>query len=140
MRGRIHRVNRHVRGRSARRGASHHAAVLNARGRPCNVAAGVGLAEVARTRWRSVDVIRHLRAAQGSFRKMLRTAIDRLAVHEGVVGSRGHRMNVVRIGIVEIPVAIDVAVEVANEGVVNIDVAPITYTAVVPGMERFAPT
>jgi len=84
-------------------------------------------------------VIGHLRAAQGSFGEMLPAAVDRLAIHESTARSRGDRVHIVRICIIEIPVAIEVAVEIVNERVVDIDVAPVAITAVVPRVERFTP-
>ena len=84
-------------------------------------------------------MIGHLRAAQGSFGEMLSTAVDRLAIHESIARSRGDRVHIVRVRIIEIPVAIEIAVEVVNERVVDIDVAPIAIAAVIPRVERFAP-
>src|SRR5246127_1032238 len=45
-----------------------------------------------------------------------------------------------RVGIVEIAIAVGVHVEVANVGVVDVHVVPVATAAVIPGMEGFAPT
>lgn len=139
MRACIHGMNRHVRGSGRRRGPRHDAAILDACRRPGHVVMGVSLAEITGVRWRSTDVIRYLRAAQGSFGQVLSAAIDRLPIHELTVRSRSDGVHIVRVRIIEIPVAIVIAVEVVNERVVDIDVAPVPITAVVPRMERFAP-
>ena len=117
-------MNRRVRCGRRRRSARHHATAFDVRRRPRDVAVRVGGAEVARMRRRCVDVIRYLRAAQRSFRKMLARAINGLAVHERIVRCRGDRMHVVRVGVIEVAVAARVAVKAADKRVMDVDVAP----------------
>src|SRR5215469_1141445 len=72
---------------------------------------------------------------------MLRSAIDRLAIHKGVVRSRGYRVNIVRVGVVKIVVAVapeqNIIVEVS---VVDIYAAIVAPSAVIPRMERLTPS
>jgi hypothetical protein len=102
--------------------------------RPC-----IGRARKAGVGRREVRAVRHLRAAQRCFGDVRRSAIDSLAVHEGVSRSRGDRTRLVCISIVEIVVTVQ-DVDVRDSRVVDIHVAEVISAGVVPGMERFAET
>ena len=136
----VHRAHRRVRSAGSRRCAGHNAAILDGSRRRGDAAAiHAGSTEIAGTRGRSMNAVgAHLRAPQGSFGQMLSAAVHRLAVDERVVRGRGHGVNVMRIGVVEIAIA--AAVEaVVKESVVDVDIVPVAVAAVVPRMEGFAP-
>src|SRR5260221_13208189 len=69
-------------------------------------------------------------------------AIDRLAVHEGIVRSGGYRIHVAGIPVVEVPEIVDVVkiVEVVEARVIHVHMIPVTRTAAIPRTERLAPT
>src|SRR5258708_7477709 len=69
-------------------------------------------------------------------------AIDRLAVHEGIVRSGGYRIHVAGIAVIEVPEIVNVVkiVEVVEARVVHVHVIPVTRTAVIPRTERLSPT
>jgi hypothetical protein len=71
---------------------------------------------------------------------MLPTAIDGLAIYERVVRSSGHRMYVVGVCVIEVPVRARTSVKVVEVSIVYIDAAIITPPAAVPRMEGFTPT
>jgi len=63
---------------------------------------GVYRAERAVLRRLDSDRVGNLCASQGSCREVRGSAVDGLAVHEGVAIGRGHRMHVVRIHKIEV--------------------------------------
>src|SRR5216683_7601796 len=98
---------------------------------------GVYRAERAVLRRLDSDGVCHLRASQRSCRQVCGSAVDGLAVHEGVAIGRGHRMHVVRIHKIEVA---NVGVEnipVADEGIPFVDPLKELMTAMEPREERF---
>src|SRR6516164_1227526 len=138
--GPVHRVHRRVRSAGSRRCAGHNAAILDGSRRRGDAAAiHAGSTEIAAAGGRSMNAVGgHLRASQGSFGQMLSAAVHGLPVDKRAVRGGGHRVNVMRIGVVEIAIA--AAVEaVVKESIVDVDVVPVAVAAVVPRMEGFAP-
>src|SRR5215469_5639842 len=138
--GPVHRVHRGVRSAGSRRCAGHNAAILDGSRRRGDAAAiHAGSTKIAGAGGCSMNAVGgHLRASQGGFGQMLSAAVHGLPVDERAVRGGGHRVNVMRIGVVEI--AIPAAVEaVVKESIVDVDVVPVAVAAVVPRLEGFAP-
>ena len=70
---------------------------------------------------------------------MLPVAIDRLAVHKGVVRRSCDCMRVMRVRIIEIVVAARMTIEVVKIGVVYIDAAIVAPSAAIPRMKWLSP-
>ena len=70
---------------------------------------------------------------------MLARPVDPLTIHEGVVRCHGYRARIVRVSVVVMVVVSHIVMEVVDERVVHIYVAPIPHPAVIPRMERLAP-
>src|SRR5215469_5424618 len=139
--GPVHRVHRRVRSAGSRRCAGHNAAILDGSRRRGDAAAvHAGSTKIAGAGGRSMNAVGgHLRASQGSFGQMLSAAVHGLPVDERAVRGGGHRVNVMRIGVVEIAIA--AAVEaVVKESIVDVDIVPVAVAAVVPRVEGFAPS
>src|ERR1700674_5744503 len=99
---------------------------------------GVYRAERAVLRRLDPDGVRNLRASQGSCREVGGSAVDGLAVHEGVAIGRGHRMHVVRIHKIEVANVSVENIPVPDEGIAGIDPLEEPAAMVKPGEERFA--
>src|SRR5208337_1835719 len=71
---------------------------------------------------------------------MRSTAIDGLAIHEGIVGSGGYGALVVGILVIEIAHAVGIEIiEMVEVRVVDVYVMPVAAAAVIPRMERLTP-
>src|SRR5580704_1034163 len=131
-----------MRSGSCRSGPCHDAAVLYAGRRRCHVTMRVRRAKIAGVRRRSIDATGDARVAQRTSREVRGVAIDRLAIHKGVVRSGGDRVCVAGVPVIEIPEVVHVVkiVKVVEVRVVHVHVIPVTRTTVIPRTERLSPT
>src|SRR5579864_1962663 len=86
----------------------------------------------------SCPAVIHLRVAQRRLREMRCAAIDGLPVDERVARNCGHRVDVMRVSVIEIVVVVDDA-HVAKRRVMDIDIRDETVAAMEPRMEWLAP-
>ncbi len=122
------------------RGSGDHGAVLNRHRGPGHVGFHVHGTERAVLRRLDSHRVGHMRAIQGSRRQVICSAVDGLAIHEGVAIRRGHRIDVMRIHEIDIANVAVEDVRVTDERVVYVDDGNETPAATEPRKERLAKT
>lgn len=136
--GAIDGVNPHLGCTLRRCSARDYGAVLKRSGRPGNVRSHIYRAERTVLRRMDADRVGHLRTSQCSGREMRGSAVDSLAVHEGVAIRHGYGIHVAGVHKIDV---MNVGVEhvgVADERVAHVDLRDEFAAAAEPREKRFA--
>src|SRR6266568_5335082 len=134
----IERANMHLgcpplRGRCAR----DHGAILNRSWRPGDIRSHIHRAKRAVLRRLDPDRVGHLCASQKSCCDVRSSAVDGLAIHEGIAIRHSHSIQVTRMDVIEVANVGVENIRVADERVVHVDDRNEIPAATEPREERF---